>query len=105
MEQRALVADRGGILNHQRAGRERGGQIGLAQRVRGNDARARRRRPDRRQMRLAGSFRPDQRDGARRPIRPAIDQRQRAGVARPGQKILARVAFGMIERERELARA
>ena len=104
MEQRPLVRDRGRILDDQRAGRERGGNVDFAKRTAGNDARSGRRRPDRRQMRLAGSLRPDQRDGARRPIRPGVDQRQRALIGRSRQEILAREAFGVIERERELPR-
>jgi hypothetical protein len=57
-------------------------------------------------MRLAGSLRPDQGDGSiARPIRPAIDELKRSLVARSGQKVLARIAFGVIERERKLSRA
>src|SRR6516225_2833981 len=53
-------------------------------------------------MRLARTLRSNERDGARRPIRPRIDQRQRRGIAGPGKKVLARKAFRMIERERKL---
>jgi hypothetical protein len=38
-------------------------------------------------------------------LRPSVDKLERLFVARSGQKILARVAFGVIERERELPRA
>src|SRR6516165_2469895 len=54
-------------------------------------------------MRLARTLWSDKRDGARRPIRPRIDQRQRRRITKPGKKVLAREAFRMIERERELA--
>ena len=104
MEYRPFVRDGGRILDDQSAGRERGGNVDFAKRATGNDARSRHPRPDGRQMRLARSLRSDQRDGARRPIRPSIDQRQRALVGSPRQEILARKAFGMIERERKLPR-
>ena len=104
MEQHAVVCCRG-VLDDQRSGHERGRKLGFAERSRGNDARTRRRRPDHRQMRLAGPLRPDQGDGIRRPIRPAVDELERARVARSAEKIVAGIAFGVIERERELARA
>jgi hypothetical protein len=56
-------------------------------------------------MGLAGSFRPDQSKGVGGPFRPIVDELERALVAWSGQKILARVAFRVIERERELTRA
>jgi hypothetical protein len=55
-------------------------------------------------MRLARSFWPDQHDGISRPLGPAIDQRQRIGVGRSGEKILAGQTFGMGQRERKLPR-
>src|SRR4029077_5184463 len=76
----------------------------LVKRVGGNDPRPGGGRPDRRQMGFARALRPDQRDGVGRPIRPAIDQRQRILVGRPGEKILAGITFRVIERERELTR-
>jgi hypothetical protein len=55
-------------------------------------------------MTLAGSLRAGERHNPIRPIRPTIDQRQRLGVRRAGQEILARVAHRMIERQLVLAR-
>ena len=104
MKQGALVRGRRRVLDDQRAGGERGAKPGLVKRMGGNDARPGRRRPDRRQMGFAGALGPDQGDGIGRPIRPGIDQRQRVFIAGSGEKILARVAFGVIERERELTR-
>ena len=103
MKQRPVLRDRIGVLDNERAGGERAEQIGFVERMTGNNARAGGRRPNARQMGFARAFGTDQGDGTRRPIRPGLDQRQRAGIARSGQKILARVAFGMIECERELA--
>lgn len=104
MKQRPLLRHRRGIFHNQRAGRECGRQIDFAQRACGDDARAGGGRPDGRQMRLAGALRPDQRDGARRPIRPGIDRSERLLIGGSRQKILARETFGVFERERELAR-
>jgi hypothetical protein len=83
MEQRPFVGDRRSIFDNQRARRERRGDVDFAESARGNDARARRSCPDRGKMRLAGTLRPDKRDGPRRPIRPGIDERQSVSVARP----------------------
>ena len=76
----------------------------MLEQFRRQHARPRRFRPDRGEMALARAFRPDQRDDPIRPIRPALDQRQRGRVRGPAQEILAREAFGMIEREHELTR-
>jgi hypothetical protein len=53
---------------------------------------------------FAGSLRSDQRDGVRRPIRPGVDQRQRAFISGPRQEILPRKTLGVIERECQLTR-
>ena len=93
MEQRALVETAGlEIFNHQRAGRQRRRQIAVLEQLRRQHPRARSLRPDRGEMGFARSFRPDQRHHAVRPIRPALDQRQRRRVRRAGQEILARKA-------------
>ena len=105
VKQRTLVSGRGGILDNERPGRERMRQLGRAERTAGNDARSRRPRPDRREMGFSGALRSDQGDGIRGPVRPALDQAERGFVARSGEKIIARVAFSVIERERELTRA
>ncbi len=104
MKQRPILRRRS-VLDDQCPGHQRSRKRGFAERSRGNDPRTRRRRPDHRQMRLAGSFRPDQGNGIRGPIRPAVDELECALVARSGQKILTGIVFGVIERERELARA
>lgn len=104
MKQCPVVGSRRRILDHQRAGGERGRNLGFAERAPRNHAGARHSRPHHRQMGFAGALRPHQRDRVRRPIRPAIHQRKRLFVARSGQKILARKALGVIERERELVR-
>ena len=107
MEQRALVEPcLGDILDHQRAGRE------CRRQALGRQARAP--RGSARRHRLPRS----PRDGScpNLPARPAprrgagqsgqaLDQRQRRGVRRPAQKILARETFAVIERERELTRS
>jgi hypothetical protein len=56
-------------------------------------------------MSLSTALRSDQRDGARGPIRPAFDEAERRLVARAGEKVLARIAFSVIKRKRELTRA
>src|SRR6266446_3637506 len=55
-------------------------------------------------MALAGALRSDQRHGARRPIGPVVDQRERGLVAGAAEKIRALEAFPMTERKIELAR-
>src|SRR5215475_12963401 len=60
--------------------------------------------PDCGQMALAGPLRSDQRNGARRPICPAVDQGERSFVAGSTQKIRAIEAFPMTEWKTELAR-
>ena len=57
------------------------------------------------EMALARAFRPDQDDRTRRPVGPALDQRQRRRVGRTAEEVLAREALGMVERKRELTRA
>ncbi len=105
MEQGAFIDAVGGeILDHHRAGRERPGNIGLVEQARGQDAGARKRRPDRRKVTLAGALGPDERHHRRRPVRPALDERQSGLVGRSGQEIVARETLGMVERENELAR-
>ena len=44
-------------------------------------------------------------DGARGPVREALDQRKRCRIGRPAEEILARKAFGMRQRKRKLARS
>ena len=106
MEQRALVeAALGQVLEHQRAGGEGRRQVRGVDRARRGSARARDLGPDRGEMALAGALRPDQQHHAVRPVRPALDQGERGFVGRAGEKILAREALGMIERERQLAGA
>ena len=80
MEQCTLVNLRHGILNHQRAGRKRGRQIGLAQGTCGNPARAREVGPNRRQMAFARTFRADHRKCPVGPVRPALDETKRVHV-------------------------
>jgi hypothetical protein len=55
-------------------------------------------------MGFARTFRPDKRNSARGPIRPAIDQLERRRIAGTRQEIVARVALGVIESESELTR-
>jgi hypothetical protein len=56
-------------------------------------------------MGLARSLRPDEGQSIGRPIGPAANKLERTFIARPNEKILPRIAFGVIERERELTRA
>jgi hypothetical protein len=58
MKQRALVEFGGCILDHQRAGRERAEQIGLAERPRRDAARTRLLGPDRREVAFPRTFGP-----------------------------------------------
>src|SRR5262249_52837259 len=60
--------------------------------------------PDCSQMALAGPLRSDQRNGARRPICPAVDQGECSFIAGSTQKIRAIEAFPMTEWKTELAR-
>src|SRR5215510_8812454 len=55
-------------------------------------------------MALACARGPGEHDGARRPVRPGLDQSERRCVRRAAQEILTRVALRMIEREGKLAR-
>ena len=106
MEQRALVkAALRKILDHQRAGGESRWQVRDVDRTRGDRARARLRRPDRRQVALAGALRPRQQHHAVRPVRPTLDQGERRFIRRTDQKILTREALRVIERKRQLAGA
>ena len=92
MEQRALVeAAFGEIFQHQRAGGERDRHIGAIERTRRPECRA----PAARAQIAARWLLPEpsgptQQHGALRPVRPAFDQRQRGGIGRPRQEILAR---------------
>jgi hypothetical protein len=55
-------------------------------------------------MTLAGALGSDQREGARGPISPAVDEGECGFVARSAQKIGAIEAFPMAERKAELVR-
>src|SRR5580700_1795489 len=104
MKQSALVRGRRRVFDDQRAGGKRGTKPGLVKGVGGYDTRTGGSRPDRRQVSFARALGADESDGIRRPIRPGVDQRQRALIAGSGEKILAPVAFLMVECERELTR-
>ena len=94
----------GKILDHERSGRQSGRQCGLVERARGDEARARLRRPDRGEMALARPLRADKRHHLVWPVGKALDQRQRRTVGSALEEIVAGKALGVIERERELPR-
>ena len=104
MEQRALVEPRRRILDHQRAGRERAEQIGLAERARRDAPRAGDLGPDRRQMALARAFRPDQRSARSGQSGQRSISASAAAFGRAGEEILAREALRVRQRERQLTR-
>src|SRR5262249_49324975 len=60
--------------------------------------------PDCRQMAFAGALRSNQRNGARRPVGPPVDQGERGFVGASGEKIRTIEALPMTERKIELAR-
>src|SRR5262249_51843657 len=106
VEQRRLFEATGThVLDDERAGRERSRKAWGLERARGQEPRSGALRPDRRQMALARALRADHRQHAVRPVRPALDERERCGVRRAGEKVLAGKAFLMGKSERELARS
>ena len=106
MEQRALVERFGvEVLEHQRAGGKCRRQVDYAP-ASAPISCVRRRAPPRS---TPGGFcrspsGPIERHHPRRPVRPALDQRQRRGIGRPGEEIFARKTFRVVEREQKLKR-
>ena len=106
MKQRALLESAGGdVLDHQRAGRERGRHACIVERARGDEARARCIRPDGGEVALARPSGPVRTTLGWRPVRPSVDERQCGGIGGAAEEILAREIFRVTERERELTRA
>src|SRR5262249_6511313 len=95
----------GDILYHQRAGGERRWHVCFLECARRDEPRARRLRPDRGEVALAGAFRPREHHRAMWPARPRIDKCKRDRVRRSAQEILARKTFRMRERQCELTRS
>ncbi len=58
--------------------------------------------PDRREMCLAGAWRPEQKEKRVGPLRPGLDHGERRFIAGRGQKILAAEMRRQIEVERKL---
>ena len=86
MKERAVVRVARSIFHDQRAGRERGRNLGVPQGARGDDARAGHGRPYHGKMGLAGSFRPDERQRIGRPVGPGANELERIFVGRPNKK-------------------
>ena len=106
VKQSAFVeCPRGEFLHDQRAGGERPRHAGLVQRVRRNQARPCRSRPDRGEMALARTRRAGEHDGAIGPGGPAVDESERRRIRRPAQEILTREALRVLERQCELTRS
>src|SRR5262252_8430024 len=106
MKERSLLAGPGPqVLDHERAGGERRRKGCRRDGMARDRPGARDLGPDRGEMALARAFGADQRDCWRRPVRPAVDQRERARIRGTGEKILAAEAFVEAEREGELARS
>ena len=106
MEHRGLVKSRfSRVLDHERAGRERRGNVHIRKRARRNATRAGLRGPDRREVAFARAFRSDQGHDPVRPVGLTVDQPQRRGVRWPAEEVVAGVALRMIEVQGELPKA
>ena len=105
VKERAFVECRGGnILDDQCAGGECCRHGGLLQRLCRNQPGTRRLRPHRSEVAFARARRAREHHRAVGPRGPGVDKRKRRGIGGAAQEILARKAFRMVKRKRELTR-